>query len=75
VNPFTSILVILDTIAQMAVLIPGAQIPAGWADSLLQIAIRTNNMHNSLFGKQLDLDSLKDYVPRPLPTAPAAPQG
>ena len=65
-NPFTNILVILDTIAKMATLIPQASIPAGWADSLLQIAIQTNAAHQQLFGKPLDYALLKPYEPKPL---------
>lgn len=62
-SPLANVLLILDTIAQMAELYPPASVPAGWADALLQIAIRTNTAHQALFGKPLDLGTLKDYTP------------
>lgn len=64
-NPLQNILLILDTISQMAELYPPATVPAHWADSLLQIAIKTNAAHQALFGRPLDLSTLKDYSPKP----------
>ena len=62
-NTFAYILGALDMVAQMAELYPPAAVPASWADSFLQIAIKTNAAHIALFGKPLDLSSLKDYTP------------
>ena len=64
-NTFAYILGALDMVAQMAELYPPASVPASWADSFLQIAIKTNAAHQALFGKPLDLSSLKDYTPQP----------
>lgn len=63
-GPFSNVLLILDTVSQMASLIPQASVPAHWADALLQIAIKTNAAHQALYGKPLDLSTLKDYTPK-----------
>ena len=62
------ILVDLDELAQVAEFFPPASAYAKLSDTLLQVAIKTNEAHIALFGKPLDYSKIPVFVPVPLKT-------
>ncbi len=60
------ILETLDQVSVAAELFPPASAYAKISDTLLQIAIKTNQAHIALFGKPLDYSQIPEFKPVPL---------
>lgn len=73
------ILGVLDTLANIAEMIPGATVPAGYADKLLKIAQASVAAHEAATGQPLDLSLLVPVELAPVtattttPITPVAP--
>lgn len=63
------ILGVLDTLANIATMVPGIAVPASLADNLLKVAQSAVQAHESITGQPLDLSLL---APVPLSTVTAA---